>query len=344
MTDLHGISPDVITYTLSVNPNAKPIKQKKKRMFEVERSQAIKAEVDKLLKAKYIRTVQYPEWLANVMLVPKPNGKWRLEDQEKASFEQIKIGQNMEVYIDDMLVKSAKEQDHIEDLEEYFQILTTFGMKLNLAKCTFRVRGGKFLGYMISERGIEANLEKINAIMDMSPPKSIREVQKLVGRLAALNKFISRSADKGLPFFKILSGVAKFEWTKTSQEAFDELKKYLVSPPLLTKPETGETLYLYLAFFENVVSLLLVRQENREHQLVLASPKLSGRMVKWVVELSEYDIEFHSGPTIKAQVLADFVVELAYDEVSISTPTWSLYVDGSSTSTGSGAGVVLESP
>ncbi|KAL0373143.1 UNVERIFIED_CONTAM: Retrovirus-related Pol polyprotein from transposon gypsy [Sesamum calycinum] len=253
----------------------------------------------------------------------------------------------MEVYIDDMLVKSAKEQDHIKDLEEYFQILTTFDMKLNLAKCTFRVRGGKFLGYMISERGIEANLEKINAIMDMSPPKSIREVQKLVGRLATLNKFISRSADKGLPFLKILSGVAKFEWTKTSQEAFDELKKYLVSPPLLTKPETGETLYLYLAFSDNV-SLLLVWQENREHQLVyyvskvLGSPELSGRMVKWVVELSEYGIEFHPRPTIKAQVLADFVVELAYDEASISTPTWSLYVDGSSTSTENGARVVLE--
>ncbi|KAL0338054.1 UNVERIFIED_CONTAM: hypothetical protein Scaly_2080500 [Sesamum calycinum] len=115
---------------------------------------------------------------------------------------------------------------------------------------------------MISERGIEANPEKINAIMDMSPPKSIREVQKLAGRLAALNRFISRSADKGLPFFKILRGGAKFEWSKNGQEAFDELKKYLVSPPLLTKPETGETLYLYLAVSENAVSSVLVRQEK----------------------------------------------------------------------------------
>ncbi|KAL0352473.1 UNVERIFIED_CONTAM: Transposon Tf2-12 polyprotein [Sesamum calycinum] len=167
----------------------------------------------------------------------------------------------MEVYIDDILVKSAKEQDHIKDLEECFQILTTFSMKLNPAKCTFGVRGGRFLGHMISERGIEANSEKINAIMDMSPSKLIREFQKLAGRLAALNRFISRSADKGLPFFKILRG-----------------------------------------------------------------------------------IEFHPRPAIKAQVLADFVVELAYDEASISTLTWSLYVDGPSTSTGSGAGVALESP
>ncbi|KAL0377767.1 UNVERIFIED_CONTAM: Transposon Tf2-12 polyprotein [Sesamum radiatum] len=301
----------------------------------------------------------------------------------------------MEVYIDDMLVKSVEEQDHIKDLVECFQILETFGMKLNPAKCTFGVRGGKFLGYMISERGIEANPEKINAIMNMSPPRSIKEVQKLAGRLAALNRFISRSADKGLPFFKILRGIAKFEWNKTSQEAFDTLKRYLVSPPLLTKPMTGETLYLYMAISESAVSSVLVRQEKREHhpvyyvskvlqgaeprysqieklalslvtaarklrpyfqshqviiltnhplKQVLASPELSGRMVKWAVELSEFGIEFRPRPAIKAQVLADFIVELAYDEASMSTPTWSLYVDGSSTSTGSGAGIVIESP
>ncbi|KAL0318297.1 UNVERIFIED_CONTAM: hypothetical protein Sangu_1985900 [Sesamum angustifolium] len=143
----------------------------------------------------------------------------------------------MEVYIDDMLVKSTKEQYHIKDLEECFQILTTFGMKLNLAKCTFGVKGGKFLGYVIFERGIETNLKKINAILDMSPAKSIREIQNLAGRLATLNRFISRSADKGISFLKIHRGVAKFELTKTSQEAFDKLKKYLVSSPLLTKPE-----------------------------------------------------------------------------------------------------------
>ncbi|KAL0328211.1 UNVERIFIED_CONTAM: Retrovirus-related Pol polyprotein from transposon opus [Sesamum calycinum] len=191
---------------------------------------------------------------------------------------QNQIGRNMEVYIDDMLVKSAKEQDHIEDLEECFQILTTFGMKLNPAKCTFGVRGGKLLGYMISKRGIEVNLEKINAIMDMSPLKSIREVQKLVGRLAVLNRFISRSADKSLHFFKILCGVAKFEWTKTSQETFNELTKYLASPHLLTKPETGETFYLYLAVFENAISSVLVRQENREHQSVYYASKVLGEL------------------------------------------------------------------
>ncbi|KAL0454973.1 UNVERIFIED_CONTAM: Transposon Tf2-12 polyprotein [Sesamum latifolium] len=320
MTNLHGISPEVITHRLSVNPNAKPMKQKK-MMFGVERSQAIKEEVDKLLKAKYICPVQYPEWLANVMLVPKPNGKWRLcinftdlnktcpkdpfplprtdstsgceilsfldayqgynqiplapEDQEKASFVMNQgIGRNMEFYIDDMVVKSVKEKDHIKDLKQCFKKLKTFGMKLNPAKCTFGVRGEEFFGYIIFERGIEANSEKINDIMGMSPPKSIKEVQKLAGRLAALNRFISRSTDKDLPFFKLLRGIAKFEWNKTSQEAFDELKRYLVSPPLLTKPKTGETLYLYLAVLECVISSVLVLQENRERHLVYSVSKV----------------------------------------------------------------------
>ncbi|KAL0396429.1 UNVERIFIED_CONTAM: hypothetical protein Scaly_0091300, partial [Sesamum calycinum] len=99
---------------------------------------------------------------------------------------------------------------------------------------------------------------------------------------------------------------------------------------------------------KEVKALLPISPSNRfdepSFETALSEPKLSGRMVKWAVELSEYGIEFHPRPAIKAQVLADFVVELAYDEASISTPTWSLYVDGSSTSTGSGAGVALESP
>ncbi|KAL0411634.1 UNVERIFIED_CONTAM: hypothetical protein Slati_3753100 [Sesamum latifolium] len=100
---------------------------------------------------------------------------------------------------------------------------------------------------MIFERGIEVNPEKISAIMDMSPPHSIKDVQKLAGRLAALNQFISRSADKGLLFFKILREATKFEWTAASQEMFDDLRRYLTSLSLLTKPKIGEPLYLYLA-------------------------------------------------------------------------------------------------
>ncbi|KAL0360164.1 UNVERIFIED_CONTAM: hypothetical protein Sradi_3700900 [Sesamum radiatum] len=123
-------------------------------------------------------------------------------------------------------------------------------MKLNPSKCTFGVRGGKFLGFMVSQRGIEANPEKIEAIINMQPPGTTKEVQKLTGRIAALNRFISRSSDKGLPFFKILKKADAFSWNEQCQAAFENLKKYLTSPPLLTKPKPGETLFLYLAISE----------------------------------------------------------------------------------------------
>ncbi|KAL0462496.1 UNVERIFIED_CONTAM: hypothetical protein Slati_0137200 [Sesamum latifolium] len=102
----------------------------------------------------------------------------------------------------------------------------------------------------------------------MSPPKSIKDVQNLAERLVALNWFISRSANRGLPFFKVLRGVANFQWNKTSQEAFNKLKKYLVLPPLLTKRKTRETLYLYLAVSESAISSFLVLQESKEHHLL----------------------------------------------------------------------------
>ncbi|KAL2248492.1 UNVERIFIED_CONTAM: hypothetical protein Sindi_2701500 [Sesamum indicum] len=154
----------------------------------------------------------------------------------------------MEVYIDNMLVESGK----------VLRILKSFDMKLNPVKYTFGVRVGKFLGYIISERRIEANPEKISIIMDMPPPYSIKDMQKLTSRLAALNRFISRSVDKGLPFFKVIHGMQKFEWTNASQEAFDVLKGYLVSPPLLIKPKMGGFLYLYLSISESGVSSVLV--------------------------------------------------------------------------------------
>ena len=86
------------------------------------------------------------------------------------------IGRNVEVYVDDMLVKSIDEGSHLDDLQETFETLRRYKMKLNPSKCAFRVSSGKFLGFMVSQRGIEANPDKIQAILDMEPPKNIKEV------------------------------------------------------------------------------------------------------------------------------------------------------------------------
>ena len=131
-----------------------------------------------------------------------------------------------------MLVKSRRKEDHLDNLRETFDAFRSYNMKLNLGKCAFRVTVGKFLGFMVSQRGIEANSDKIRAIIEMAPPRNVKEVQSLNGKVAALNMFMSRATDKCLPFFHTLK--KSFEWMVECQQAFEDLKTYLLSPPLLS--------------------------------------------------------------------------------------------------------------
>ena len=170
------------------------------------------------------------------------------------------IRRNVQVYIDDMLVKSLHKNDHLDDLQETFDTLRSYNMKLNPSKCVFGVMVGKFLGFMVSQRGIEVNPEKVRAIMELEPPRTVKEVQNLNGKIAALNRFVSKATDKCLPFFRTLR--KSFEWTDECQKAFEDLKKYLSSPPLLSSSKPREELYLYIAVSQATVSAALVRKEE----------------------------------------------------------------------------------
>ena len=141
------------------------------------------------------------------------------------------IGRNMEVYVDDMLVKSKEEIAYLDDLRETFVAFKQYQMKLNPSKCVFVVASGKFLGFMVSQRGIEANPKKVQTIINMVLPRTVKEVQNLTGRIAALNRFVFRATDKCLPFFKTLKQA--FAWTDECEAVFQELKRYLSNPPLL---------------------------------------------------------------------------------------------------------------
>ena len=121
------------------------------------------------------------------------------------------IGRNVEVYVDDMLVKSRDKKIHLDDLQEKFYMLKQYNMKLNPSKCAFGVSSGKFLGFLVSHRGIEANPDKIQAILDMKPPQNVKEVQSLTKRVVALNRFVFKATDKCLPFFRVLKKA--FKWT-----------------------------------------------------------------------------------------------------------------------------------
>ena len=117
-------------------------------------------------------------------------------------------------------------------------------MRLNPAKCMFGVSSGKFLGFMVSQRGIETNPEKVKAILDITSVRSMKEVQRLMGRIAALNRFVSKATDKCLPFFKTLKQA--FQWTNECEATFQALKDYLSKPPLLSPFVEGEDLFMYL--------------------------------------------------------------------------------------------------
>ena len=169
------------------------------------------------------------------------------------------IGRNVQVYVDDMLVKSLRKDDHLDDFRETFDTLRLYNMKLNPYKYAFEVTTGKFLGFMVSQRGIEINLEKIWAIMELELPKTIKEVQSLNNKITALNRFVSKAKDKCLPFFHTLR--KSFKWMDECQKAFEELKKYLSSLPLLSLSKPREELYLYLAISQVAISVAFVREE-----------------------------------------------------------------------------------
>ncbi|KAK0582675.1 hypothetical protein LWI29_028411 [Acer saccharum] len=438
--DMPGIDRSVISHKLAVHEKCKPVVQKR-RSFNPERSAAIKEEVSKLLAAGSIREVKYLEWVANVVLVKKKNNQWRMcvdftdlnkacpkdsfplpridqlvdatvghetlsfmdaysgynqikmhkPDEEKTAFTTDQglycytvmpfglknagatyqclvnkmfarqIGRNMEVYVDDMLTKSVTADRHADDLRETFDMLVKYGMKLNPAKCVFGVPSGRF---------------------------------------------IAKSTDRCLPFFKALKkGKGKgIEWNEDCEKAFQALKDYLGQAPLLSKPETGETLYMYLSVSEADTSSVLVRQEdgiqkpiyytskallpaetryspaekmalalitaarklrpyfqahkigvytNCPLKLILQKPEVSGRLTKWAIELSEFDVEYLPRTAIKAQAVADFVAEFTEPSIEVARMMvkqnkkifkWQLRVDGSSNTHGSGAGVVLSTP
>jgi hypothetical protein len=146
-------------------------------------------------------------------------------------------------------------------LQETFANFRQGGLKLNPEKCFFGVKKGKFLGCLVSTKGIEANLSKIEAILRMEPPSTKKGAQRLAGRLASLNIFISRSAERNLPFFEILKSAEVFQWGPAQQKAFEELKQYLIDLTTLTPPSLGAPLLLYVLASHSAVSMALVQEK-----------------------------------------------------------------------------------
>uniref|UniRef100_A0A2N9I9Y3 Uncharacterized protein n=1 Tax=Fagus sylvatica TaxID=28930 RepID=A0A2N9I9Y3_FAGSY len=410
--DMPGIDTEVMVHKLNVNPSMHPVKQKR-RVFAPERNAAVMAEVDKLLTAGFIREVYYPEWLANDVMVKKSNGKWRMcvdfTDLNKAcpkdSYPLPRIDQLVDSTAGHKLLSfmdafSGYNQIQMEEEDQektafitshslfcykampfglknagatYQRLaLRTYNMKLNPEKCAFGVSSGKFLGFMVSQCGIEANPDKIKAILEMSPPTTVKKVQSLTGKATALNRFVSRSTDKCLPFFKILRKA--FQWTEECQHAFEELKVYLSSPPLLSPSKTGEELYLYLVVSSSAVSSALIHEEERVQKpvyyisralkgaeerysnmeklafaLLIASRKLRPYFqAHSIIVLTDYPLRKAMNKPDAAQALVDFIAEFTHpweEEGELEQlKIWTVSIDGSSTKEMGGARIILVSP
>ncbi|GJU18359.1 reverse transcriptase domain-containing protein [Tanacetum coccineum] len=246
-------------------------------------------------------------------------------------------------------------------------------MKLNPKKCTFGMREGTFLGYKVNADGLKVCPDKIEAVLSLPSLKCLKDVQRLNGKLASLNRFLSKSAKKSLPFFKTLKKCTKksdFQWTVKAEMAFKKMKKLIVELPMLTAPKEKEELIIYLAAAkEGISAVLMTEKDGKQVPIYFVSRALqgleinytpmeklilalvTGRLLKWSFELEEHDIHYRPTMSIKGQILADFIVERPEDDPSDTPmedeeelPPWILFTDGSSCIDGSGAGLILTNP
>ncbi|GJR78611.1 reverse transcriptase domain-containing protein [Tanacetum coccineum] len=292
------------------------------------------------------------------------------------------IGRNLEVYVDDLVIKSHTEDEVVREIEETFRTLRKINMKLNPKKCTFGVEEGMFLGYQVNTKGIKICPDKVDAVLSLQSPKCLKDVQKLNGKLASLNRFLAKSAEKSLPFFKTLKKCTKksdFLWTEEAESAFKQMKELIAKLPMLIAPEEKEELIIYLAASKEAVSAVLMTEREAKQmpiyfvsralrgpevnytsmeKLVLALVHASKRLRRYfqahpIVVITDQPIKnILSNPEVAGQVLADFIVERPEEEDQDASAKeeeplpaqWTLFTDSLSCVDGCEAGVILMNP
>ncbi|KAA0066746.1 uncharacterized protein E5676_scaffold384G00790 [Cucumis melo var. makuwa] len=436
--DMSGLSTDIVVHRVPLKPECNPVRQKLRKM-KPDVLIKIKEEVQKQIEAGFLTVFKYPEWVANIVPVPKKDGKVRMcvdyrdlnraspkdnlplphidmlvnntagystfsfmdgfsgynqikmaeEDREKMTFITLwgtfyykvmpfglkNVGatyqramvtlfhdmmhKEIEVYVDDMIAKSKADEDHTITLQKLFDRLRKYQLKFNPSKCTFGATSGKLLGFIVSEEGIKVDPDKVRAIMEMSSPKVEKEIRGFLGRLNYISRFISHLTPTCESIFKLLCKNNPGKWNEDCEEAFNKIKQYLQSPPVLIPPALGRPLILYLTVLESSMDGVLGQHDlsgKKEHAIYYLSKKftdyesrystlertccalvwtahrlrqymlyhttcliskmdpikyifekssLSGRIAKWQVLLSEYDIVYVTKKAIKGSAVAD---------------------------------------
>ncbi|KAI5313602.1 hypothetical protein L3X38_042778 [Prunus dulcis] len=342
-----GLDRQLVKHKLPIKDGYLPVKQARRRM-SIDTELKVKEEIERLLKAGFIRPAIYADWLANIVPVlkrktgavgicvdyrnlneasPKDEYPMPMADMlidgaahnqmlsfmdGNAGYNQIMmaeqdihktafmcpghigafeytvmpfglrnagatyqramnsifhdmIGHSLEVYIDDVVIKSPEEGNHVSSLRKAFLRMRQHKLKMNPKKCVFGVQAGNFLGFLVHQRGIEVDRNKAKSIIEALPPRNKKELQSLLGKINFLRRFISNSAGKIQPFSSLLrlKQEQTFKWEEQHQQAFQEIKHYLSNPPVLSPPKRGRPLKLYVSASEVSIGSLLV-QDNKE--------------------------------------------------------------------------------
>nr|GEZ97226.1 reverse transcriptase domain-containing protein [Tanacetum cinerariifolium] len=274
---------------------------------------------------------------------------------------ESQISRNIEVYVDD-------EDEMTRDTEETFRTLRKVNMKLNHKKCSFGLAEGIFLGYVVTPEGIKPCPDKTAAALQLPSPRTIKEVQSLNGKLASLNRFLSKSAEKSLPLFQTLKKCIKksdFHWTTEAEQAFKQLKKHISELPLLVVPKPQEELIIYLSATYGAISAVLINERGTIQTPIyfisraLQGPELNyspmGKLVLSLVfaakRLRRY-FQAHPIMVITDQPIKQVMSRpdmpgenpQAAPAAETQEEPWTLFTDGSSCMDASCAGLILTNP
>ncbi|PKI59973.1 hypothetical protein CRG98_019640 [Punica granatum] len=371
-----GLDPSIVEHFLPLDTKKFPPKRQQLRRQRASLLLRIKEEVVKQINAGFLEVCTYSEWVANIVPVEKKDGRVRVcvdyRDLNKASpkdnfplphidramvtlFHDM-MHKEVEVYVDDMIAKSKEGEDHLINLKRLFDRLKEYKLRLNPVKCTFGARSGKLLGFVVSERGIEVDSDKVKAIKELPPLSTVREVRGFLGRLNYIARFIANLTDKCQPLFRLLRKNAAMEWDHECQKAFDTIKAYLIQPSILVPPVPNRPLILYLTVRRQSLGCML----GQEDESTSAERAIYYLSKKFTEGESNYP-EIEKMCCALGQAIADHLAEFPIDDnTPINTdfpdegvlqvdeekeePTWKMYFDRVINSVGSGVGVVLISP
>ncbi|KAK1604335.1 hypothetical protein QYE76_028008 [Lolium multiflorum] len=283
------------------------------------------------------------------------------------------IGKLVEIYIDDVVVKSVSMEGHLDDLRRVLERTRKFGLRMNPKKCAFGVTAGQFLGFLVHERGIEIGLKSQEAVRTMQPPTTKKELQCLIGKINFVRRFISNLSGRIEPFMALVKTKSddEFHWGAEQQQAFDEIKRYLTTPPVLVPPQ-DRPFYIYLSVADTSIASVVVQLYEGVERVVfylsrrmldaetrypeveklclclfftctklhhilltaeiivicksdvvkhmLSAPVLKGRLGKWMLALSEFDLRYQPARAVKGQALADLIAERIRIKLIRSSP------------------------